>query len=54
MISKKLYLWWVMVCACALVAVEANGQTEAERYAVLGQKALADGQFAEARMTGDN
>jgi predicted Zn-dependent protease len=40
-----------MLCACALVApvVQANGQTEAERYAVMGQKALADGQFMEAR-----
>jgi tetratricopeptide (TPR) repeat protein len=42
----------MMVCAaCLLVGLvgQANGQTEAERYAMLGQKALADGQFVEAR-----
>jgi tetratricopeptide (TPR) repeat protein len=37
------------VCVLVGPAAQANGQTEAERYAVMGQKALAEGQFAEAR-----
>lgn len=40
-----------MCAVCVLVGpvAQANGQTEAERFAVMGQKALADGQFVEAR-----
>ncbi len=50
--SKNSCLWWVLVfgsCVPFVQAAPANGQNESERYATLGQQALAEGQFSEAR-----
>lgn len=40
----------VGICVLFVSASPAHGQTEAERYAALGQQALAQGQFTEARI----
>jgi Tfp pilus assembly protein PilF len=52
MMLKKSHLAWFLAsstCLPFVSAARAVGQTEAERYAELGQKAMADGQYTVAR-----
>ena len=50
MITKKFPLVCIVACAfCANLAGQTTTQKEAERYAVAGQQALADGQYFNAR-----
>jgi tetratricopeptide (TPR) repeat protein len=49
---NKSHLEWILafaVCLSFAPSARAIGQSESERYALLGQKALAEGQYSEAR-----
>src|SRR6266699_2572108 len=49
--SRHSNLWMAVLGVLVLLgaASPANGQNESERYAALGQQAMAEGQFSEAR-----
>src|SRR5258708_32359648 len=47
--SNRLWMMAFGICVLLGAASPANGQNESDRYAALGQQALADGQFSEAR-----